>query len=278
MQAVIVNADDFGLNPTVNAAIIRCHVDGILTSTSLMVNEESLAEAVQSAKDHPTLDIGLHVAMSNGRAALSHTDAPGLVLPSGRFREDPALAGFACFFRADCRKMIRAEVDAQFRRFENTGLIPAHVDGHQHLHTHPLIWNVVAKNAAAAGFKWIRVPNEELRFHSPERKAMRAVEWAFFQALRRRCLRSAKQHGLRVADRVYGHLETGVVDEGYLLQLAARLDEGVVEIYSHPGGPCAQPAAGGAGDVETQALLSAKVRQAFEAKGIPLTTFRGLAP
>ncbi|HZT22784.1 MAG TPA: ChbG/HpnK family deacetylase, partial [Verrucomicrobiae bacterium] len=36
-RRLIVNADDFGLSPSVNAAVIRAHREGILTSASLMV-------------------------------------------------------------------------------------------------------------------------------------------------------------------------------------------------------------------------------------------------
>ena len=38
MKSVIINADDFGYSPAVNAGIIKAYEDGILTSTTLMAN------------------------------------------------------------------------------------------------------------------------------------------------------------------------------------------------------------------------------------------------
>ena len=44
-RRLIVNADDFGLSPSVNAAVIRAHREGVLTTASLMVNEPAADEA-----------------------------------------------------------------------------------------------------------------------------------------------------------------------------------------------------------------------------------------
>src|SRR6059058_2429272 len=58
---LIVNADDFGLSPGVNAGIITSHECGILTSASLMVRYPAAAAAAAYARSHPRLSIGLHV-------------------------------------------------------------------------------------------------------------------------------------------------------------------------------------------------------------------------
>ena len=60
---LIVNADDFGLSPSVNAAVIRAHREGILTSASLMVNEPGFDEAVKLAQENPRLGVGLHLTL-----------------------------------------------------------------------------------------------------------------------------------------------------------------------------------------------------------------------
>ena len=59
-RRLIVNADDFGLSPSVNEAVVRAHRDGILTSASLMVNAPGFAEAVELARANPRLGVGLH--------------------------------------------------------------------------------------------------------------------------------------------------------------------------------------------------------------------------
>ena len=44
-RSLIVNADDFGLSPGVNAGVARTHEEGILTSASLMVRRPAAAAA-----------------------------------------------------------------------------------------------------------------------------------------------------------------------------------------------------------------------------------------
>ena len=67
MRLLIVNADDFGLTPGINRAIIEAHTRGIVTSATLMANMPAFYEAVQLAKVHPALGIGLHFNITQGR-------------------------------------------------------------------------------------------------------------------------------------------------------------------------------------------------------------------
>src|SRR6185503_13954375 len=60
-RSLIVNADDFGLSPGVNAGVARTHEQGILTSASLMVRRPAAAAAAEYAQGTPALGVGLHV-------------------------------------------------------------------------------------------------------------------------------------------------------------------------------------------------------------------------
>src|SRR5712692_4286081 len=59
-KRLIVNGDDFGLSPQVNAGILYAHRHGILTNTSLMVTAPAWEEAVALAQATPSLSVGLH--------------------------------------------------------------------------------------------------------------------------------------------------------------------------------------------------------------------------
>lgn len=59
-QTLVVNADDFGASEGVNQGILHAHVDGVVTSTSLMVTGRASEQAAKLARDHPELGIGLH--------------------------------------------------------------------------------------------------------------------------------------------------------------------------------------------------------------------------
>ncbi len=268
VNAVILNADDLGASPAVNAAIRRAHTDGVLTAASLMVAEPALDEAVALARELPSLDVGLHVALSCGRPISSPAEVPALVGPDGRFPNDPARCGIRAFFSPAVRAQVRREVRAQFAAYEATGLPCAHVDGHQHLHLHPVIWDAVVRECARLGVRWIRVPHEEFRPWSFGRAGARRAEWLYFRALRPRCLRSARRAGLRVADRVCGHLESGRMAPEYVLDLLGRLGPGVSEVYFHPGAA--------ADDVDLRALLDRRVRARIDELDLRLAGFAGI--
>lgn len=56
---LIVNADDFGYSYSINKGIIESHTNGIVTSTSVLVNAIAAHEAKDLIK-FPDLSIGLH--------------------------------------------------------------------------------------------------------------------------------------------------------------------------------------------------------------------------
>jgi hopanoid biosynthesis associated protein HpnK len=268
-RTVVLTADDFGLCPTVNAAVVTAHTAGKLGSAGLMVNEKYADAAVELAQQHPELCVGLHVAASCGQAALPHTSAPAIVRHDGTFRSDPAMAGMAIFFRADARRQIRDEIRLQFDRFEQYGLPKVQVDGHQHLHLHPVVWSVVAHEAAVRGFRWVRIPHEEWR-SLPGNGLHSRLEWLFFRVLGSRCRRDARRRGLLTADRVYGHLATNRMDTETLVRHLADLQGDVNEIYLHPGSPLR------AHDTELEALMSPLASKAIEDHALHVTNFKAL--
>lgn len=59
-RKLIVSADDFGLDRQITDAIIDCHVNGIVTSTSLIANAPATVHACSRAKDISSLAVGVH--------------------------------------------------------------------------------------------------------------------------------------------------------------------------------------------------------------------------
>ncbi|MGC8666588.1 MAG: hopanoid biosynthesis-associated protein HpnK [Chthonomonadales bacterium] len=270
MRGLILNADDFGASPRVNEAVARAFGEGVLTSASLMVSEEASGSAVCLARQHPGLAVGLHLVLSCGSAALPREQIPHLVGRDGRFFPSPAVAGLRVFYHPEARREAAKEIATQFERFADTGVPFDHVNGHQHLHLHPVIWRLVMRQCRRFGVGAVRIPFEELRLFTPGRMVGRVAEWAAFRALRAWCLRQARENNLVTAVRVYGHLETGRVTEHYLLYLLDRLPAGVSEVYLHPG-------AGDDGDGELEALLSASVRRRMQERGVAPFTYSRLA-
>jgi predicted glycoside hydrolase/deacetylase ChbG (UPF0249 family) len=63
VKLLVTNADDFGLDPAINAAVAQAHTHGILTSASLMIRAPHAAEAVALARAYPGLGVGLHLCL-----------------------------------------------------------------------------------------------------------------------------------------------------------------------------------------------------------------------
>src|SRR5919198_2830696 len=102
-RRLIVNADDFGRSRAINEAVARAHREGILTSASLMVNGEAAGEAVDLARQHPRLGVGLHLSLILGTAALKPAEIPGLVDCLGNFSDNPLTTALRYFFLGTLR-------------------------------------------------------------------------------------------------------------------------------------------------------------------------------
>ena len=63
---LIVNADDFGLTDGVTYGILDAMNNGIVTSTTMMVNTPGTAKAATIARENPELAVGLHINISLG--------------------------------------------------------------------------------------------------------------------------------------------------------------------------------------------------------------------
>jgi predicted glycoside hydrolase/deacetylase ChbG (UPF0249 family) len=112
---VIMNADDFGYSRGVNQGIAESYERGIVTSASLMVTQRAAAEAAAYARDHPKLDLGLHVHLQHWRVR----GVPWSVLRSER----------------QLQNIVARDVALQLDRFRQlVGRDPTHVDSHQHRH------------------------------------------------------------------------------------------------------------------------------------------------
>jgi len=276
--SLIVNADDFGRSPEINAAVLAAHRQGILTSASLMVTGDAAEEAAAIARATPTLAVGLHLVLVAGLAASAPADLPHLVDAAGRFADDPLAAGLR-LARPAARRELAREIAAQLARFAATGLPLSHVDGHLHLHAHPAVLDSLLPLAVRHGARGLRLPRDPLlpALAWDRGRPVRKAGWALaFGLLARRAAARASAAGLAVPERTYGLMQTGQVDEAYLLHLLARLDTATAEVYLHPTtGARLEPL--GPNPEELAALLSPRVRELVARRGIRLTTYAGMA-
>jgi len=272
-RRLIVNADDFGLSDSVNAAVIRAHREGILTTASLMVNEPGTAAAVALARENPRLGVGLHLTFLFGHSALPPERLPGLVNARGEFGENPPSAGFRFFFDRRLRPQLRAEIHAQFARFRATGLPLDHVNGHLHMHLHPVVFGLLMEDAAELGIARMRLTSDPLRVNL--RAASGALGYRLSHALIFNCLAARarpvlRRRGFAHTGAVFGLLQNARVDEAFVTRLLPLLPAGDSELYSHPSLDKFAH--------EFQALISPRVGGLIRELGIQLITYRDLNP
>lgn len=279
-RCLIVNGDDFGLSPQVNAGILQAHRHGILTNTSLMVAAPAWREAVGSAREQPTLGVGLHLTLVQGRAVLPGRNLSTITDADGWFPNNATRAGLRYFFSSRARAEVRAECRAQLERFLATGLPLSHVDGHLNLHMHPVVMDAVLELAAEYAVPAVRLTREDTAAGlalAPRRALAKRWEGWVFGKLAARSVSALDRAGVRHPDHLFGLHQSGHVDEAYLLGLLPRLRPGVTELYCHPAVlPCPEverwtPAY--RRDLELAALTSPAVAAAVHNNDIQLVSY-----
>lgn len=255
LKRLIINADDFGFTRDVNAGIIHAHRCGVLTSTTLMANGAAFEDAVHWAKETPSLDIGCHLVLVQGRSLLTGKPFPD--------RIKQLLAALAKR-QLDVYSELRAQVKAIFA----AGLRPTHLDSHKHTHIVPGIFRAVIRLAHEFGIPYVRLPLDET---VPLARVPCALASRYYRSI-------ASTSRIRMTDRFLGYRFTGSLTEQMLAATLERLPEGMTELMCHPGfaGPELQQARTRLKESrqrELEALTAPAIRELISANGIRLTGF-----
>lgn len=87
-QKLIVRGDDMGYSHSGNLALIKCSKEGIQTSIEIIVPSPWFPEAVRFLKENPTIDVGIHLALTSEWDNVKWrplTDCPSLRTADGYF-------------------------------------------------------------------------------------------------------------------------------------------------------------------------------------------------
>lgn len=263
---LIVNADDFGFTRDVNEGIVEAHRRGILTATTLMANGAAFDHAAELARRTPSLDVGCHLVLVQGKSVLD----PGRDLPA----TVPQLVQALVLKRL----AIYDELLAQVRKIAGAGIRPSHIDTHKHTHLLPPVLDAVARIAHEFRIPWVRRP-----FDFGIDRTARVTKGAV--ALGMRVTRPAFTRslgGLKTTDHFTGFQITGSLHMPNLIETLERLPEGLTEFMCHPGrlGPelrAADTRLKESREIELAALTSSEVRAVIERRGIELVNYRETA-
>ncbi len=239
MKRLIINADDFGLAPGVNRAIVELGQAGALSSTTLMAAAPYFSPAVHMAFAQPRLAVGCHLVLVDGSPCLHPGEVPSLLDPlaASSFR---ATVGsfFADLLRGRIREQeIEAEAIAQIRRIQSSGLTVSHIDSHKHLHAFPRVLAPLLRAARHCGVYCVRNPFEpwwSLRATRPA-GTWRRMQVHTMRTQRRAFSRLIMEHSVTTADGSIGLLATGFLDDSVLRSLLHAMPPGTWELVCHPG-------------------------------------------
>ena len=255
MKRLVINADDFGFTPDVNAGIMHAHREGVLTSTTLMANGDAFEDAVRCARETPTLDVGCHLVLVQGLSLITGRPLPetvrGLVIALMRRQID-----------------VYSELRAQIEKILATGIRPTHLDSHKHTHILRGVFRSVARLAREFGIPHVRLPiDATLPFRRMARR--------YFQYLARGC-------DIQMTDHFLGFRLTGSLTEQTFAQALRSLPDGTTEFMCHPGfaGPELMGAATRLKESrlrELEALTSPRIRALIRTEQIHLVPFSALS-
>ncbi len=237
MKQLIVNADDFGLHPLINAGIIKGYQEGFITSTSLMPSATCWQEAVRLAKDNPRLGIGVHLTLVGGvPSVLPKEQVSSLLDDDGLFLPDYVAFAKRYYSGAVNKAELEAELRAQLERALSCGVNITHIDSHQHTHVLPGINSLVLKLSNEYNIIRVRIPKEGYLFTGGFQTGVgRLIGRSGLSFCADMAALRADSLGLRHPQHFYGMLAGGHLNAQLIANILRQLPEGVSEIMTHPG-------------------------------------------
>ena len=261
LRCLSLHADDFGMNPAVNAGIVRGFRQGLLTSTSVLSNAPDAARALNdwqmlederaagrlpSSETRKSLgdpdqpfDVGVHLNLTQGRPLTGSQFPADLLDAEGRF-----LGVFSLFARlwrhgARFREPICAELEQQIQFVCDHGQRPTHLNGHQYIEMMPVVAAMLPELARRFGIGAVRVACEPKLFRTTVMHRLQVLRWPLARVKRHfaeqfRSMIDAQ--GLGHPDAFFGTAHAGGIDLP-LLERFVICGEGHrrIEIGLHPG-------------------------------------------
>lgn len=157
MPKVIVNADDFGLNSSVNGAIINLFKNNIINSSTLMANMPGFDEAIELIHENNLKDkIGIHLVLTSGRPVNDVSICKGYYF-SGKDNLKRRFIRNPFYLNNDETKFIYNEFTSQIEKVQEKGIPITHIDTHHHVHEYFFITRIVSKLAIRFNIPSVRI-------------------------------------------------------------------------------------------------------------------------
>jgi predicted glycoside hydrolase/deacetylase ChbG (UPF0249 family) len=271
MRWLIVTADELGRSSQRNQGIVDAHCKGIVTSASMLAYGPTFREAVKIAKGLPTLDIGLHLNLSEGEPlALGHKT---LVGPDGNFwgRQEARRRARESIF--DLRDIER-ETDAQIETLKAAKIKITHINSVDHLHIRGNLAQSIAVVAKKHGIRCFRCPADKVRPPSLKLDPDRVTAVQEYHQSAINAIGIYAQQRMRSTENFGGAALMGFLTPHLLIETLRTLPVGLTELMVHPGIKAAEAGFEGPDrEAELKALTDPRLKPLLKELGIGLTHF-----
>lgn len=248
---LIVTADDFGASHGITDCILQAHKYGAISCASLLVNGFAADYASKKFEINPGLKPSIHLNLFEGRSISAPKDIYLLVDNGGYFRHTfGSLLISYIFSRNQTKTLMRLQIKHEFeQQIQMMGTFLgekniAHVDGHQHVHMLPFVFDALMAcypNPDAI----LRIPKElfyfaYLRGGKYHLKIFNFVKCLILNYLSRRAYRIARSKKIICTDYFIGVALSGVMNVQAIGQTLDKIRreggmDSIVEILFHPG-------------------------------------------
>jgi predicted glycoside hydrolase/deacetylase ChbG (UPF0249 family) len=287
---LIVNADDLGIHPNINAGILSAYHHGIVTSATMLMTTPYLAMTLDQLRAD-TLPVGIHLSLTLGKAVARRSEVPDLVDEQNNFRWSSRQLLLRSFFGEEGGRLasqIHREFEAQLGLAHDHGLRPTHVDSHQHVHMNPTIFSLVESLLPRYGFKRLRYSREVFSIIDLTRLVKQGKLSNIAKITLLRWLSRRVRPQLATTDGFFGVLFSGAVTKQALAAAVLALrDHRSLEVCIHPGFPApkheaAYPLASvnnficaPARQSEHDVLVDQEIGELVRRRGVALRSFDG---
>jgi len=143
---VKATADDLGLYPSVNYAILQCYQNGYINSTSLITNTAYFEETINLIHNNDCIsNIGVHINFAEGKP-VSNFNLQNYLDKDGNWNLQKTNKKITVL-DSIAKESFLKEIYAQINRALSANISIVHLDSHYHLHTLPCFYQLFIRAA-----------------------------------------------------------------------------------------------------------------------------------
>jgi predicted glycoside hydrolase/deacetylase ChbG (UPF0249 family) len=274
-KRLIINADDFGLCESINKGIVEAHTKGVLTSTTIMTNMPAAEQAVELAKNIPTLGLGVHLTLTAGKPLCQETSVKLILDSQGYFALSPGKLALASLITRKVRIAIETELALQIQWLIDKGIKPTHLDSHKHIHCFPSIFPIVCRLAKRFNVPAIRYAGEpiyasQLPWPLTDRESRKRASLVRTMSK----INHLQNSAFFKTDALLGVNHVGKINTVFMRAVSMYNTASTAEVMTHPGYTYDLDVTGTRlvkqRELELEALCSEKTKRAFNEADIKL--------